>query len=130
MGLFDLFKRNESSSVANTSRIEWMPLNTTGELDALVSRSDKRPQLIFKNSTTCGISRMVLRSFEAQYELNSDQADLYLLHIQHNRQLSKEIATRFQVRHESPQLLIIKNGNAVGATSHGAISEISLEKYL
>jgi len=130
MGLFDLFKRNESSSRSNTDQITWMPLTSTDELDELVSRSIKRPQLIFKNSTSCGISSMALRSFEARYELNPDQADLHMLHIQYNRPLSNEIAQRFKVRHESPQLLIIKNGNVVGAASHGAISEVSIEKYL
>ena len=130
MGLFDLFKRSGNASTEKKPQIPWIPLISGDELDTLVSRSKKRPQLIFKNSTTCGISSMALRSFEAQYELNSEQADLYMLHIQHNRPLSKEIAQRFQVRHESPQLLIIKNGSVVKDASHGAISEVSIEKYL
>ncbi len=130
MGLFDLFKRNETSSTEKKSRIPWIPLISADELDTLVSKSIKRPQLIFKNSTTCGISSMALRSFEAQYDLNSEQADLYMLHIQHNRSLSNEIAQRFHVRHESPQLLIIKNGSVVKDVSHGAISAVSIEKYL
>jgi len=130
MGLFDLFKRNETASTEKKSRIPWIPLISADELDTLVSRSIKRPQLIFKNSTSCGISSMALRSFEAQYDLDSEQADLYMLHIQHNRPLSNEIAQRFQIRHESPQLLIIKNGSVVKDASHGAISEVSIEKYL
>ncbi|WP_297762275.1 bacillithiol system redox-active protein YtxJ [uncultured Muriicola sp.] len=130
MGLFDLFKRNETASTEKKSRIPWIPLISADELDTLVSKSSKRPQLIFKNSTTCGISSMALRSFEAQYDLNSEQADLYMLHIQHNRPLSNEIAQRFRVRHESPQLLIIKNGSVVKEASHGVIAEVSIEKYL
>ncbi len=130
MGIFDLFKRNETASTEKKSQIPWIPLNSADELDTLISRSKKRPQLIFKNSTTCGISSMALRSFEAQYDLNTEQADLYMLYIQHNRPLSNEIAQRFQVRHESPQLLIIKNGSVVKDASHGAISEVSIEKYL
>lgn len=130
MGLFDLFKKSGTSSTEKKPQIPWIPLISGDELDTLISRSKKRPQLIFKNSTTCGISSMALRSFEAQYDLNSEQADLYMLHIQHNRPLSNEIAQRFQVRHESPQLLIIKNGSVVKVASHGAISEVSIEKYL
>lgn len=130
MGLFDLFKRNETASTEKKSRIPWIPLISAEQLDTLISKSGKRPQLIFKNSTTCGISSMALRSFEAQYDLNSEQADLYMFHIQHNRPLSNEIAQRFQVRHESPQLLIIKNGSVVKDASHGAIAEVSIEKYL
>ena len=130
MGLFDLFKKSETASTEKKSPVPWIPLISGDELDTLISRSKNRPQLIFKNSTTCGISSMALRSFEAQYDLNSEQADLYMLHIQHNRPLSNEIAQRFQVRHESPQLLIIKNGSVVKEASHGAISEVSIEKYL
>jgi bacillithiol system protein YtxJ len=130
MGLFDLFKRSETASTEKKVRIPWIPLISADELDSLVRNSVKRPQIIFKNSTSCGISSMALRSFEAQYELNSEQADLYMLHIQHNRPLSNEIAQRFHVRHESPQLLIIKNGSVVKDASHGSISEVSLGKYL
>ena len=130
MGLFDLFKKNETASTEKKPRISWIPLISAEQLDTLVSKSGKRPQLIFKNSTTCGISSMALRSFEAQYNLTSEQADLYMFHIQHNRPLSNEIAQRFHIRHESPQLLIIKNGSVVKDASHGAIAEVSIEKYL
>jgi bacillithiol system protein YtxJ len=130
MGLFDLFKKNETVSTDKKSRIAWIPLISAEQLDTLVSKSGKRPQLIFKNSTTCGISSMALRSFEARYDLNTEQADLYMLHIQHNRPLSNEIAQRFRVRHESPQLLIIKNGSVVKEASHGAIAGVSIEKHL
>lgn len=130
MGLFDLFKRSETVSTEKKSRVTWIPLTSVDQLEELFSKSIKRPQLIFKNSTSCGVSSMALRSFEARYDLNKEQADLYMLHIQHNRPLSAEIEQRFRVRHESPQLLIIKNGSVVQHASHGAISGVSIEKYL
>jgi bacillithiol system protein YtxJ len=130
MGLFDLFKRNETSSAEKKNGKQWIPLTSADDLDTIVGNSMKRPQIIFKNSTTCGISSMALRSFEAHYDLDSEKADLYIMHIQHNRALSNEIAQRFDVRHESPQLLIIMNGTVVKNASHGAISAVSVEKYI
>lgn len=130
MGLFDLFKKQETSSESKQGGVQWSSLSSEEDLDKLIDRSSGKPQCIFKNSTSCGISSMVLRSFEAQYDLNPEQADFYLLHIQHNRPLSNEIAQRFNIRHESPQLLIIKNGQVVRNASHGAITEVSIAQYL
>jgi bacillithiol system protein YtxJ len=130
MGLFDLFKKQETSSGTKQGGVHWNSLSTEEDLDKLIDRSSRKPQCIFKNSTSCGISSMVLRSFEAQYDLQPEQADFYLLHIQHNRPLSNLISERFTIRHESPQLLVIKNGQVVRNASHSAISEISIEQYL
>ena len=73
---------------------------------------------------------MVLRSFEKQYQHVEEMVDFYFLNIQQNRALSNEIVNRFGIRHESPQLLVIKNKIAVFNTSHSAISYASLEQYV
>ncbi|MGB5379269.1 bacillithiol system redox-active protein YtxJ [Muriicola sp.] len=130
MGLFDLFKKHQTSSESKQGGVPWNSLSSEEDLDRLIDRSSRKPQCIFKNSTSCGISSMVLRSLEAQYDLKPEQADFYLLHIQHNRPLSNQIAQRFNIRHESPQLLIIKNGQVVRNASHGAITEVSIAQYL
>ncbi len=130
MGLFSLFGKQERSSEEASKEINWIPLVSSEQLADIIAQSAQKPQLIFKNSITCGISSMVLRSFEANYVLNKEQADLYFLNIQHNRDLSGEIAAQFGVRHESPQVLIIKNGSVVKDASHGAIAHLAIEKYL
>jgi bacillithiol system protein YtxJ len=130
MGLFNLFKSESASSSGQKNAVNWNSLTTEEQLDKLVAESSKKLQLIFKNSTSCGISGMVFRSFEAHYPLAPGQADLHLLHIQHNRQLSAMISQRFEIRHESPQLLIIKNGTVVKHASHSGISDVSVETYI
>jgi len=130
MGLFSLFGKQETSSRQAPKQVHWIPLVSSEQLAEIIARSAQKPQLIFKNSITCGISSMVLRSFEANYTLDREQASLYFLNIQHNRELSGEIAAQFGVRHESPQVLIIKNGSAVKDASHGAIAHLDMEKYL
>ena len=68
---------------------------------------------------------MVKRRFETQYSFNGE-ADLYYLDILNYRDISNKIANKFGVYHESPQLLIVKNGAVVKHDSHGAINDLDL----
>ncbi len=130
MGLFSLFSNKENSPEQSDNRLKWSHIHSLEELNALTEDSTGKPQVIFKHSTSCGISSMVLRSFEKQYQHVEEMVDFYFLNIQQNRALSDEIANRFGIRHESPQLLVIKNRIAVFDTSHSSISYASLEQYV
>lgn len=72
---------------------------------------------------------MVLNMFEGSYDMDLD-IDLYFLTIQNHRDISNRIAEKFDVLHESPQLLVVKNGEVTFHTSHGAISDMDFTKYL
>ncbi|QBA64353.1 bacillithiol system redox-active protein YtxJ [Muriicola soli] len=130
MGVFNWWKGTDEKESEQLDKAKWNPLETESQLEEIIHRSGERTQIIFKNSTSCGISGMVKRSFEANYPLRPGQAELHLLHVQYNRELSHAIAREFEVRHESPQLLVIKNGNVVKHASHGSINDVSLEDYL
>ncbi len=108
----------------------WTALSQSAQLDEIAKQSETRPQLIFKHSTRCGISAMVWRTFERTWAEGEYAADLYVLDLLNYRSVSNEIAERFQVFHQSPQLLIIKNGTAVLHESHGAIQEVRLSDYI
>ncbi|MDT0607298.1 bacillithiol system redox-active protein YtxJ [Croceitalea rosinachiae] len=130
MGLFnDLFGAKSDLKKEKRS-LPWVPLTSKEQLATIIEKSKSRPQAIFKHSTTCGISRMVLNMFTDNYATNSDQIDIYFLDLHAYRDVSNEVGIRFQVLHQSPQLLIIKNGVAVSHASHGAISEVDLEQYV
>ena len=105
-------------------------MNAEGQLEEIKERSKIRPQLIFKHSTTCGISRMVLGMFSKDYALEENSADLYYLDLHAYRHISNAVAATFQVLHQSPQLLVIKDGTTVFHTSHGAITEANLEQFI
>ena len=109
--------------------LPWINLEHTKSLDVIAEKSKTKTQLIFKHSTRCGISRMALNQFVAQYNLDLN-ADLYYLDLLNFRDVSNEVGYKFQVMHQSPQLLIIKNGVAVAHASHGAINDINLEQYI
>lgn len=128
MGLFN--KLFGDSDESGDSSMPWNELATVDELDTIVEQSKTKLQLIFKHSTRCGISKMVLGRFKKSYQLSEEQADLYYLDLLGHRGISLEIAERFKVIHESPQLLVIKNGVVVAHESHGAINNMLLEKFV
>ena len=132
MGLFSgIFGNSKTNNEErDASGIPWKSLETVDQLDDIISQSKGKPQVIFKHSTTCGISRMVLNMFNSGFSLEEGQMDFYFLDLQAHRNVSNEVAQKLGVQHQSPQLLIVKNGVVVHHDSHGAISDIQLEKYL
>lgn len=73
---------------------------------------------------------MVLRQFEKDYNIDSEKMDLYFLDLLRYREISNKIASKFNVPHESPQLIILKEGKVVYDASHGAITAESLKRFL
>ncbi|NND62718.1 MAG: bacillithiol system redox-active protein YtxJ [Flavobacteriaceae bacterium] len=130
MALFGLFSGKDSSEEKEQKVIPWNVLNSLDQLDAIAKESESIPVAIFKHSTRCGISRMVIRQFESSYSIDPNQLKLYYLDLLSYRDVSNEVGYRFQVIHQSPQLIVIKNGNAVAHASHHGISANSLQNYI
>jgi bacillithiol system protein YtxJ len=129
MGIFDSVFGKREKSAEERNQLPWIHLESLAQLDELVEKSKKKAQVIYKHSMTCGISNMTLRMFSDAYEMDTD-CDLYFLTIQSHRDISNTVESHFGVRHESPQLLIIKNGKVNFYTSHGAIAEVNLKDYV
>lgn len=108
---------NQGSSY---SKINWIPLQDLGQLNEIMTISNNKSVVIFKHSTRCSVSRMALKQFENEYDLG-DTVDAYYLDLLEHRAISNEIATRFNVYHQSPQLLLIKDGKSVYDVSHSDI---------
>ncbi|UKM64391.1 bacillithiol system redox-active protein YtxJ [Flavobacteriaceae bacterium GSB9] len=129
MGLLNkLFGNSETSKEEKT--LSWIALNDLTQLEDIQQKSTAKTQVIFKHSTRCGISRMVKKQFEGDYKFSENEADLYYLDLISYRDISNDIANKFQVRHESPQLLVIKNGTVTVHDSHGAINNIDLSQHI
>ncbi|MCK7591222.1 bacillithiol system redox-active protein YtxJ [Subsaxibacter sp. CAU 1640] len=128
MGFFDMLFGGSPAEKVQTENIPWIDLNDIAQLDKIVEQSKTRPQLIFKHSTRCGISRMVISHFKKDYKLSEDEADLYYLDLLSHRDISNTIAEQFKVIHESPQLIVIKSGEVVTHASHGSINDLELSK--
>lgn len=128
--IFGSEQENENEESRDKTIIPWKSLSTLNQLEDIAVRSAERPQVIFKHSTRCGISRMVLGNFERGYDLEEGKVDLYFLDLINFREVSSEIATKFQVWHESPQMIIIKNGETLYHASHSAIDAEILHKFI
>lgn len=129
MGIFNRFKSKSNSQ--NTKNAEqdvtksvmsWHPLTQADQLLDLLNLSHKQTVLVFKHSTRCIISSMVLRSLESNSEELSAVGAWYYLDLIAYRECSNQIAEQLGVVHQSPQLIIIENGSVVWDESHQAIS--------
>lgn len=127
MGIFDRFKSQRDIAKEEIKEVPWHMLTEVSQLDDIVALSKQKPVGIFKHSTRCGISKMVLRGFERDYDFTEDDAQIFMLDLLNHRDISNEIAARFQVFHESPQFIVLKDGNTINHASHQGISVLQLK---
>jgi len=128
MSIFkNLFGDSEPNS--NTSKITWRILEHTDQLDMIIQKSWETPVIIFKHSTRCSISRMALKQLESEFDV-AGKVIPYFLDLLQYRDISNEITTVFQVVHQSPQIIVIKNGVAIYNASHEDIASEDVKQYL
>ena len=121
-------KLGQETGVSATA-VRWIKLETELQMEEIKSNSNQKLQLIFKHSTRCIISKMALKQFEKEYDF-ADQMDLYLLDLLQNRDISNQIATNYDIQHQSPQLILIQNSKAIYNASHENIEASTLKNYL
>ncbi len=102
--------------------INWNKITDIAQLDAIAERSNTVSCLIFKHSTTCSISAMAKARLDRNWDFDATDIEPYYLDLLSFRPISAAIATRFDVHHESPQVLLIRNGECVYDASHLDIS--------
>ncbi|MEO8886505.1 MAG: bacillithiol system redox-active protein YtxJ [Mucilaginibacter sp.] len=105
--------------------MNWTLLESADQLSTI--KNHQGYSLIFKHSTRCSISMMAKRRFELDWDNLPENMPLYFLDLIQHRELSNQIAQLFHVHHESPQLLLIKDGECVLDQSH---SDISVDETL
>ena len=131
MGIFDKFKKTQRDIVKEEIvEVPWHVLSEMKQLDEIAEQSKTKTVAIFKHSTTCGISKMALRNFERNYSLTDGQMKLYYLDLKAYRNVSDEVGYKFQVIHQSPQLIVVKNGVAVAHASHHSIQAEELINFI
>lgn len=98
--------------------MNWHHLTSIEEVDVLIDRSRVTPCLILKHSTRCPISSMAKNRLEMTWDEDNDGVETYFLDLIRYRDVSDYIASVFAVQHESPQALLIKNGDCIRSSSH------------
>lgn len=118
-----------SSNDTTTSKVDWRLLTDLGQLNEIIQESIEKPVVIFKHSTRCYISKSALKQFENEFDLQ-EKIIPYFLDLLEHRDISNEITNRFGIEHQSPQLILIKEGKAVYDASHESIDASKLEQFV
>ena len=100
--------------------MNWNNIQTQKQIEDAVNASYQKYQIIFKHSTTCPVSSMAKIRLESKWDLNN--VDAHFLDLLSYRSISNYIAESLEVHHESPQLLLLKNGDVIYDSSHLDIS--------
>lgn len=109
---------------------DWKILDSLDQWEGLMSTSHHKPVVLFKHSVRCGISSMALHQLLDGWNFESGDFDFYYLDLIHHRDVSNHIASALGVTHQSPQLIIVKNGKAVFDTSHHKVHAKQLGEAL
>ena len=130
MGFFKNIFGDKTSKEVEETYLSWTPLISIEEINNIKEISKIQSILIFKHSRRCGISRMVMKQFESLFNEENKHLKVYYLDLLNFREVSSKLSEVFQVIHQSPQLLVVKNGISVYQESHYEITKVNLSKYI
>ena len=92
---------------------EWQILSSVDQFPMIRELSKEQPVAIFKHSTSCGVSAMAKYQLEEGWDISQEELSLFYLDLWKYRPVSNAVAESFGVVHQSPQLIIIKDGEVV-----------------
>lgn len=118
--MFEFFKSNKSND--GDQQLIRMDLESKDQWSDLLELSHKQTVYIYKHSSSCGISSVVLNRFEKQIRERNET--YYYLHIQGFRDLSNWLSQELGIRHESPQLIVLKEAKVLADDSHYSLLEV------
>ena len=132
MGFLDKIFGGSAPEEKNENKVEpkFYTLDNVKLLDEVDAISQTKPVVLFKHSTRCSISRFALKRFDAEFNYTDDQIDWYLLDLLNHRDISNEMAHRYNVQHQSPQIIVVRNGKAVFTSTHDGIDAHDLKQFV
>ncbi len=108
----------------------WKILDTIEGIDPIIKASADKPQIIFKHSTTCGISANAHYNLENGFDELEGKVDFHYLDLLANRPVSNAVAEKTGILHQSPQIIVLKDGKVVYTVTHLAINPKKIAQYL
>lgn len=108
----------------------WIQLISHEQFQEALNQSETKPQLFFKHSTRCIISKMALQEFENSGVLNSTAADFYFLDLLNYRNISNEIAEQLKIVHQSPQAILLSKNQVIYSATHERIDGNKVKQLL
>lgn len=107
---------------------QWNNLEDMSQLEELLSAKDDVVRVFFKHSTRCSISAMALNGFESRWEGPTEA--LFFIDLLRYRELSNALAEQTGVVHQSPQAIVVKNGEVLYHGSHSGIDVRAIHKLV
>ena len=121
MGIFSINKKQS---------LQWEKITTLPQLNNQLNQTSEKPAVIFKHSTSCGVSIAALKGFEREWRTSVDICSLFFVDLLKHRNISNEVSFFTGVIHESPQVILIKNKKVLYTASHESISVNEIESIL
>lgn len=109
---------------------DWILIKSEEDFNKILDNSHQKPQVIFKDSVTCGISAHAKERLKQDYALLEGKADFNYLDLLSYRPISNLIAQALHVTHQSPQIIVVKDNKVVYTSSHHAINAAAIAKAL
>lgn len=123
--IFKLYKKIFQAKTSNS--MKWKELNSLSDLETALKISHEQPVALFKHSTRCSVSLMAKKSVERFWDLD---IDAYYLDLIAHRDVSNAIAEQLEIQHQSPQMILVKDGKAIYNASHGSIDVDAMGELL
>ncbi len=122
MGLFSFGSKSHQN-------VKWVHFSDEQQLSQFIEESNHKTVMFFKHSTRCSISSMAKSRLENDWDLDEEVTPIYVDLIAH-RNISNLLADKFAVQHESPQIILVKDGISIYDTSHNQISVGDIKNQL
>lgn len=122
MGFLDWFKGTAPNE-------NWHQMQNISDLEKAIESSYENTVVIFKHSTRCGTSHHALQDLLEEYQIDDAEAEVYYLDLIRYREVSNCISDRLKIPHQSPQIIVLKNGEVVHNASHQAVKWEDVRKF-
>ena len=110
--------------------MNWTPLTTKDQIDSIIESSKEKTQIIFKHSTTCGISLQSRHGLETDWDFTEEEIDFHYLDLLNFRDISNSEAEKTGVLHQSPQIIVLKNEKVIYTSTHYAIQVKKIKEHI
>ena len=109
---------------------EWNIPENISEADEVLEQSKKRPQLLYKHSNRCGTCMFAKSEIEGSTSAIKKLTDMHFIDVIGNREVSNHFAEKLNLRHESPQAILLVDGKVVWHASHSGIKSAKILEAL
>lgn len=122
----DFFKKSQETRTG----IPWQTVSVEEQVEAIIEASTRKPQILYKHSSSCAVSYFALKNLESLGSDKFDEADFYMVDVIKQRSISNFIEDKLGIRHESPQLFVLENGEVSWSGSHQEVQSTVLVERL